>query len=201
MSTPVDIRVMVPRVRRSLEGAGTPAGLTDDAIKDVVADACADVMLYTGSLFGGQLVVTARDADSNAPTEYATEQELTLAQQSVIAAQAALNYFFFLFAGMKVSETIQDEGSQWSYDLSPSLLVEQMRMLQKARDSAIDAITEQDRAAYDTYISFLSIRDRETTRLAEPWAARLPVGGAEVDERFGGAIGGDFLRFGGPGGW
>ena len=61
MADPVDIRVMVPRVRRALEGAGAPQVLTDDAIKDLTADAIAEVILYTGGVFGHELVVTDRD--------------------------------------------------------------------------------------------------------------------------------------------
>ena len=61
MADPVDIRVMVPRVRRALEGAGAPPVLTDDAIKDLTADAIAEVILYTGGVFGHELVVTDRD--------------------------------------------------------------------------------------------------------------------------------------------
>ena len=82
MADPVDIRVMVPRVRRALEGAGAPPVLTDDAIKDLTADAIAEVILYTGGVFGHELVVTARDDATNAPTEYATDPELTLSEQS-----------------------------------------------------------------------------------------------------------------------
>lgn len=191
--TDVDIREMVPRVRRSLEGAGSTPSLTDGAIKDIVADSCADVILYTGSLFGLTLTATSRDPVSNAPEEYATSAELTLAQQSVVAAQAALNYFFFLFAGLKVQEKISDEGSAWEYQLSANLLVEQLKMLQRARDAAIDAIKEQDPGTFDTYTSFLAIRDRETSRLIEPWAVQqLGSYGAN-----GGGYGGQDFRFGG----
>lgn len=178
MADPVNIRVMVPRVRRALEGAGTTPALEDDAVKDVVADACSDVLLYTGSLFGHDLLVLERDTDTGAPSEYATSEELTLAEQSVIAAQAALNYFFFLFAGLKVTERIADEGSSWEYQLSANLLVEQLKYLQKTRDKALEAVAAQT-PALDAYVSFLAIRDVETSRAIEPWAHAHGVGGLE----------------------
>jgi hypothetical protein len=187
VATQTDIRTLVPRVRRALEGAGAPAVLTDDAVKDMIADACADIMLLTGgTLFGQQLVVLERDGN-NVPTEYATSDELTFPQQSVIVAQAALNYFFFRFGGIKVSERIGDEGSQWEYTLSANLLRDQLKALQNTRDRAIDAINET--GALDEYVSWLSVRDVQTSRMVEPWVYGYGegrgYGGQEIDYRFG----------------
>lgn len=164
-----DIRQMVPRVRRALEGAGAPEVLTDEAIKDIVADACADIMLYTGGLFGKTLTVTDRDLTTNAPTEYETSDELSLAEQSLLSAQAALSYFFFLFAGLKVRERIGDEANSWEYELSGALMRDQLKLLKQQRDDAIVAIAETSGAILDSYSSFVAIRDRETSRLVEPW--------------------------------
>lgn len=184
MADPVDIRIMVPRVRRALEGAG--ADLPDGVVKDAIADACADVILYSGSLFDKEMLIIEREPTTNAPTEYATSEELSLAEQSVVSAQAALNHFFFQFAGLKVSQVIADEGSRWEYSLSPNLLVEQLKMLQRARDQALEAVAAA-RAVADQYTSFLAIRDIETSRMIEPWATGAGVGGLElVDYRFGG---------------
>lgn len=176
----VNVRVMVPRVRRALEGLDAPS-LTDDQVKDAVADACADVILYTGSLFGGQLVVLAVDPDTGAPAEYGTSAALTLAQQSVIATQAALTYFFFLFAGLKVSEKIGDEGSSWEYSLSANLLRDQLKQLQAERDKALDAAAVESGATLERYSSYVAERDVWVARLVEPWTEGLAgIGGQQV---------------------
>jgi hypothetical protein len=87
----VNIRVVVPRVRRALGSFG--AALTDDQLRDVVADAIADVILYTRGAFGQQLVVLHTDTATGTPDEYGTTTALTFPEQSVIAAQAALSWF------------------------------------------------------------------------------------------------------------
>lgn len=179
MATPVDIRVMVPRVRRALEGLTLDTVLTDAQVKDATADACADVILYTGSLFGGTLDVTDTDPDTGAPDEYETSDALTLAQQGVIAAQAALTYFFYLFAGLKVSERIGDEGSQWEYSLSANLLRDQLKHLQAERDKALEAAAAELGASLEKYASFLAERDVAVARLVEPFFEAAGVGGLE----------------------
>lgn len=181
---PHDVRVMVPRVRRAIEGAGQPETLTDDAIKDIVADALADLILYTGGVFGKELEVTERD-DNGIPTEYQTSDVLTLPEQSAVAAQAALDFFFFRFAGMKTSETIQDEAQTWTVEYSPQLLTAQLKMLQDTRDKALQAISDAG-IGLDSYTSYLAVRDVTTSRLVEGY---YHFGGAlpayEIDYRFG----------------
>lgn len=197
MATSTNIRVLVPRIRRAVEGVVQAQwSLTDDQVKDLAADAIADVILYIGSFFGKSLDVTAVDPVSSAPTEYATSDAITLAEQGVIAAQAALNYFFFKFAGMKVSETIADEASSWDYSLSPNLLVTQMKLLVDSRDKALEAL-ETHNGAIDEYVSFIAIRDTQTSRMIEPWVyghsegVGVGAGGLEGDYRFG-LGGGDY---------
>jgi hypothetical protein len=182
--TLTDIRVLTPRIRRALEGTGAPV-LTDDQIKDITADAMADVTLYLGSVFGKQLVVTETDANG-APIEYATTEELSLQEGSVIAAQAALDYFFFQFAGMKVSETISDEASSWEYALSPSLLANQLKLLQQERDKALEALAG-NMDPLEHFMDFVYARDAVTARMIEPWVLNQGVGGQAgfFDERFG----------------
>jgi hypothetical protein len=175
-----DVRVLVPRIRRAVEGAGAPPSLGDDALKDLAADAIASVILYTGSAFGKQLLVTERD-ESGAPVEYATSEELTLPETAVIAAQAALDFFFFDFAGKKVSERIGDEAQTWEYTLSANLLVQQLRQLREERDKALGALAG---VPLDGYESFLAVRDLEVARLVEPWVNGGGVGGLERDFRF-----------------
>jgi hypothetical protein len=44
-----------------VEGIGAPEKFTDDDINFLIADSIADVILYTGGMFGKELLVTARD--------------------------------------------------------------------------------------------------------------------------------------------
>lgn len=180
MADEVNIRALIPRVRRGLEGLVTPAELTDEQVRDAAADACADVILYTGTLFGKQLVVLDTDPDTGAPSEYGTTAALTLPEQGVIAAQAALTYFFFLFAGLKVQERIGDEGSSWEYSLSANLLRDQLKHLQSERDKALDAAAAESGASIEQYASFLAERDVCTARLVEPWFETAGIGGQWV---------------------
>jgi hypothetical protein len=179
-----DIRVIVPRVRRALENAGAPATLSDDEIKDRVADAIADVILYSGSAFGKDLVVDEVD-DDGVPVEYATSDALTLPEQSVIAAQAALNYIFVRFSAMKVSERIADEGQSWEYTMSASLIRDAFKALMEQRDKALEAVTSTG-GTLDGYVSYIAVRDSATAAYIEPWVEGAGVGGGlERDWRFG----------------
>lgn len=175
---------MIPRVRRSLEGAGAPALLLDSSVKDVIADSIAEIILYTGGVFGKELIVTGVDGNG-APDEYATSEELTLPEQVVVSAQAALNHFFFLFAGSKISERIADEAQTWEWQRSANLLVEQLKHLIAARDKALEALAEDDTSGFDAYESFIAARDTRTSRIIEPWVGANGGGGLEMDYRFG----------------
>lgn len=191
VTDPTDIRVLGPMVQRALEGVTQPDWtLTPDQIKDVTADAMAQILLYTGSVFGMGMEVTATDPVTLAPDEYRTDRALTLPESTVIASQAALNYFFYQYKGIKVSESIGDEASTWSYALSPNLLIAQLGHLQDARDKAIEAI-EASSPNMEGYVSFLGIRDTAVSRIIEPWVYGhsegygVMAGGIEADPRFG----------------
>lgn len=178
--TPTDIRVLVPRVRRALDV--TPEQLADDDAKDLVADAIADIILYSGGLFGKDLLITSRD-EADAPSEYATSDELTLPEGSLVATQAALNWFFHRFNEATVSERIGDESVVWERTRSARLLQDQFKLLVDQRDAAIEAVKD-DGAALDGFESFLAVRDPYMARVLEPW---FPVGagdGQEIDYRF-----------------
>lgn len=170
-----DVRVLTPRVRRAIDGpqasssAAVSASLTDDQVKDLIADACADILLYMRGLFGHSLQVTATDPTYGAPTEFITDTPLAPEEQTVIVAQAALNYFFHEFKLLKVSQTIQNEVQQWSYDLSPNLLVAQLKLLQDTRDRALEALTDVRNIGVDTFRSFLAVRDQTTSMAIEPY--------------------------------
>lgn len=176
-----DVRVVVPRVRRALENAGAPSSLSDDDIKDRVADAIADVILYTGSAFGKELVVKDTDEDG-VPTEYETSDALSLPEQSVIAAQAALNYFFHGFSNLKVQERIADEGQEWEYTLSANLIRDALKALIDQRDKALEALGRAG-MALERYESFIAVRDAHVAAYIEPWVHGAGVGGQ--DYRFG----------------
>src|SRR4051794_22250547 len=139
MPNATNIRVLVPRVRRAVEGAGAPAVLSDDAIKDLVADSIAAVLLYSGSVFGKTLDVAEVDGNG-APFEYTTSDPFTLQEQVVIANQAALDYFFFQFVGFKTSERIADEAGAWEWTTSAGVLKAQLDLLVSERDKALAAI-------------------------------------------------------------
>ncbi len=177
------IEVLVPRVRRAVEGPVPLAdAMTDAQMLDVVADAIADIILYTGSVFGEQLVVTATDG-SGIPTEYATTDALTLPEQGVIAAQAALNIVYFKLVSLKTSERIADEAQTWEYTISSTTLRDLLKALTDARDKALETL--ESRASLVAYESFIAIRDVQTARAVEPWALGVGGHGQEIDWRFG----------------
>lgn len=182
MAVETDIRVMVPLVRRAVLGVAPadPLELTDDQVKDLTADAVAEIILYAGSIFGKQLVVTDTDGTSGAPTEYATSDALTLQEQIVVASQAALNHFFFRIVNAKTSERIQNEGVEWEWQTSASVMRDQFKQLIDRRDKALAALGNGQ--ILDAFESFLAVRDVATANVIEPWAA-VGYGGQEFAGR------------------
>lgn len=187
-----DTRVLIPRVRRALDGphatgSGAVANtLSDDEVNAIVADAIADVILNTGGFFGKKLEVVARDEAYLAPIAWQTSAELTLDEQSVIAAQAAIGYFLNdLSATLKTSETIRDEGREWTYSLSANLLRDRLNALMKLRDAALESLSHT--AALDSWVNLLHERDQIATAYIEPFAeGGFAGGGMELwDARFG----------------
>jgi hypothetical protein len=168
-----DIRVLIPRVRRAVEGVGTPEVLTDDEIKDLTADAIADIILFTGGVFGKQLLVTEVDGTTNAPIEYATSEPLTLPEGSVVASQAALNHIFTQLRELKTSETIRDEGQEWTYATSATLFRDWIAFLQKTRDQALEEVEAYTPLPVAWY-SYIAERDRAASLLLEPYYYTAP---------------------------
>lgn len=178
-----DIRTLVPRVRRATEGVGVDLGLSDENVKDLVADAASAIVLKTGSLFGFTLTVTGRDGNG-APDEYETSDELTLAQSTVVACQAALDFFLQYFRTAKTSERIADEASSWEWQLSANVLTEILKTLKAQRDEALADILDDDAAT--AFTSFLAVRDGETSRAVEAYYYGAgATGGQQLDYRFG----------------
>lgn len=186
-----DTQVLIPRVRRALDGPDALTGasaitggqLSDEQVNNVIADAIADVIFYSGGLFGHTLEVTARDADYQAPIAWLVDPALTDAEATVIVAQAALNYFFSWAKTIKTNQRIADEGQEWEYSLSAQLLVEQIKALRDARDRALEQLS-LDEGANDDWISTIQMRDAQTSAMIEPWVLG-GVGGQQVDFRFG----------------
>ena len=167
-------------MRRAIEGVGTPEVLSADALKDLIADAIANVILYSGGLFGHELNVTATDPDTGAPTEYETEDALSLPEQSVIASQAALDYFFHDLANTRVSERISDEAQTWEYATSATLLRDRIRLLIDQRDKALEQLRGTAGPMLERYESFIAVRDIHVSQLIEPYVHGYIASGQEV---------------------
>lgn len=184
-----DVRTLIPRVRRALDGpaAMSPLAdattLSDEEVTATIADAIADILLYTGgsTVFGHILEVVARDPFYLAPVAWRTDTELSLAEGSVVAAQAAINFFFHKLKQIKVEETISNERQTWTYRLSAQLLSDQFKMLTKARDAALEEVKIQN-AVPEAYISFVGARDASVAQMIEPWIdpENLNWSGSEV---------------------
>lgn len=169
-----DVAEILPRVRRAVEGpVAVSAPLSDAALIAMTADAIADVILFTGGDWGHRLVVTERDATTNVPTEWAVDPGLELEEESMIAAQAALTYYFHLFKDRKISERISNEGQEWEYTLSANMLRDVYSALKDQRDLALNAL-RAEQPVLARYASILAVRDRTAAALLEPW---VPLGG------------------------
>src|SRR3954452_10199303 len=119
----MDVKTLVPRTRRAIDGAAADtqespsASLNDAQVMALVADAAADIIFYSQGRWGHTLAGADPD-DYGAPTTWAIDPDLALEEQTVVVAQAALNHFFHLFKTIKVQEEIADESRRWSYSLS-----------------------------------------------------------------------------------
>lgn len=167
-----DVRVLIPRVRRALEGplaSGATSTLDDEQVKALVADAIAEVIFFTGGAFSHTLDVTVRDDSYGAPEEWAVNPPLSEAEASVIAAQAAINYFFFGLRDVKTQETIRDEGAEWSYTISATLLRDHLSYLMKLRDQALQQVQAEQSVSLDAYVSLIESRDSIASAYMEPW--------------------------------
>lgn len=186
-----DVRVLIPRVRRALEGPfGSASGmagatLEDAAVEALVADAIADVILYTGGLFGHQLVVVERDPDYGAPSKWKTDEQLTEPEGTVIVAEAALRFFYQSVKDMKVQESISNEGQSWSWSMSANAVTEWLKMLKGRRDEALAIVAQLNGIVIDGFASYLAVRDCAVAAYIEPFASGHATGGQEfADPRF-----------------
>jgi hypothetical protein len=169
-----DTRTLIPRLRRAIEGpTGTGSSLSDDQINAIGADAIGAIILYSNSLFGSELQVSERDPKYMAPVAWLTDPALSEPQATAIVSQAALDYWFMQLSsvdgGGKVLETIADESTNWSWEISPQSLVERLRQLRADRDAALEALQRDGEALDASYTSYIGVRDNWTSRLIEPW--------------------------------
>lgn len=178
-----DLSVLIPRARRTCEGPyGSPPGrpeLTDSYLYAAVADACGQVILFTGTLFGHELEVKQRDPVAGYPTEWRTSSVLSEWEGALIITQLALDYFFFLFRDMKISESIKNEGTEWAYSISANVIKNYMETLQAQRDKALEGLRAH-RPVYDTYVSNIRVRDQATVAILEWWDTNSPGLGGGV---------------------
>lgn len=172
-----DLMVLVPWARRATEGPfGAPAGLptlTDSQLYAAVADACAEMILFTGTLFGHQLIVQARDPTGGFPTQWHTEVVLDQWEAALIITQTALNYYFHVFRDMKTSQVISNEGTSWEYTLSANVIRNYMESLKEQRDMAIKGL-EKHHPVMDRFASNIRVRDQATVAVLEWWDTHSP---------------------------
>lgn len=177
-----DVAAVTPRVRRAVEGpvpVPSSEALTDSQILALTADAIADVILFTNGMWGHKLEVSTRDTQTQFPTGWTVDPELSPAEESMIAAQAAINFYFHVFKDKKVSERIVNEGQEWEYNLSATMLRDLMNVLKEQRDSALQSL-KATTPVLARYESILLVRDRVAAAVLEPWVPGGLGGGIEL---------------------
>lgn len=183
-----DTRVLIPRTRRALEGieaAGSGFDATtfaDEAVNAAVADAIANLLLHTGSFFGKTLEVVERDVNYMAPIAWRTSAELTEPEASLVALQAALDHVYLTLVATKTSETIRNEGQEWSWSISAQVLAERLKGLRADRDHAIEILSSTGYAT-EAWVSFIEARDSYVSALIEPYTSGSGRGGQLLDPR------------------
>ena len=165
-----DLKVILPRARRKVEGPwGNPNGrspIPDGELYNMIADAVGDTMMLAGSWWQNQILVKSRDALAGFPTAWTTENQLTEWETAVISAQVALNYYYFLFRDMQISQTIKNEGSEWSYTLSANVIRNYLESLRDERDKAIAGL-RVNIPVLDRCASNIRVRDQATVAVLE----------------------------------
>ena len=168
-----DVRIMIPRVRRALDpvspSATAASAYSDDQIKDIVADSVGMLIMIGGSDFPFTLNVESRASGTNYPEEYTTDPELPIEVQNVVAYQAAIEQCFGELRELKTKEKISNEGSEWSWEKSASIIKEKIRSLQDMRDRALKRLNSEN-FPVDVFVNMLEVRDETLNRQMEPYA-------------------------------
>lgn len=178
-----DVRELIPRVRRAIEGPVplTSGGLSDGQVEALAADCIADIILLTEGLWGHMLVVTDTNDDGDYPIaeHWAVDPELSLPEQSLVAAQAAVQFFIYTVKEGKTAERIKNESREWEWQKSPTLLKDWFAELVKARDLALGTVTATN-PPMARYASILAAREPLVASIIEPWS---PSGGGRGGQR------------------
>lgn len=181
-----DTRVLVPRLRRALDGptamssASLSSTLSDEQLNAIGADAIGDIIFYSGSLLGSVIAVSERDPVYQSPVAWITDPALSEPKVTCIVSQAALTYFYMRLSSIlagKTAESIKDEATEWTWELSPQAIVERLRQLKADRDMAIAALEAEGEATDASWVSMLAVRDKWTSILIEPWVEGPGLGG------------------------
>lgn len=173
-----DIRVLIPRMRRALDGptatsSAVSGTLSDEQVGNVIADAIAEVIFYTGGGWGRTLIVTARDSQYMAPIAWQTDEQLTEPEATAVIAEAALTYFHNSLDSLKTSEHIVNEGEEWEWSISAAAVSERIKQLKALRDEAIAKLLESGTVS-EAWINTIAERDAYTDMLIEPWVTNGP---------------------------
>lgn len=172
-----DLKVLLPRARRKVEGPwGNPNGrgeITESVLYNMIADACGEIVMLSGSFFHHQLLVKARDPIAGFPTDWQTDTELTEWEGAIITSQVALNYYYYLFRDMKISESIETEGTKWTYSLSANVLRNYLESLRDERDKAVAGL-RVNIPVLDRFASNIRVRDQATVAVLEWWDINSP---------------------------
>lgn len=172
-----DLKVLLPRVRRKVEGPwGNPNGraeIAEAVLYNMIADACGEIVMLSGSFFHHQLLVKARDPIAGFPTEWQTDTILTEWEGAIVTSQAALNYYYYLFRDMKISETIKNEGTEWTFSLSANVIRNYLESLRDERDKAIEGL-RINIPVLDRFASNIRVRDQATVAVLEWWDINSP---------------------------
>lgn len=180
-----DVRVLIPRVRRAIDGpeatssAALSTTLDDNEVKAVVADAIAAIIFYTQGQFGHTLDVAHRDDAYGAPDEWTVNPPLSEAESTLIAVQAALDSYFYQLRDLKTSETIKDEGQEWTWSTSATVVKDRLAYLRDLRDKALELLAAQN-VPLDSYSSFIEVRDCWASAYVERWL-HPGFGGQELE--------------------
>lgn len=190
---PQDVVELAPRVRRAIEGpkplaATDPDYLTDEQVGTLAADAIGDLILYTVGRWPHKLI------GSNGPpaTEWEVDPGLDTeaGEDSLVAAQAALNFYFHDFREKKTSEDMANEGQSWSYTLSARMLQDQFKMLRDQRDMALQSL-EGKYPVMARAASLYHMLDRQTDAILQAYTGRT----SDVEGGLGGGFEGDPMTF------
>lgn len=177
---PKDLRVVIPRVKRALMG---PARLNQDKLTDseiyaLAADAAASAIMLCGGSgpFGSELIGSGHDPIYGAPTVWKTSVALSFAAQEILANEAAIMWFFHQVRDEKISQRIQNEGREWEWAKSSTLLRDHLKSLTDRRDLLLQGMLA-DAPVVARYVSYLQVRDREVAARIEPFTNAMGVGG------------------------